>query len=105
MMVIRLAIVTVVFTLSFSAIFADDACRFEYPGMGVIDLTTLGRTDGHAAYADKTSPSGFNYSMLILFHTLELIIQCLLILEYSYNPCKPFSEGTACENVAACQGG
>ena len=25
-------------------------------------------------------------------------------LEYSYNPCRPFSEGTACTNVAVCQG-
>jgi hypothetical protein len=32
-----------------------------------------------------------------------LIIIYFLIIEYSYNPCKPFSEGTGCINVAACQ--
>lgn len=25
------------------------------------------------------------------------------MLGYSYNPCKPFTGGTFCENVAACQ--
>ena len=27
----------------------------------------------------------------------------MLIIEYSYNPCKPFSEGSNCENVVACR--
>jgi hypothetical protein len=42
--------VTLVFILSLSTILADNPCRFESPEKGVIDLTTLGRTDGQAAY-------------------------------------------------------
>ncbi len=67
MMMIRATIFTVVFTLSFAAIFADDPCRFEYPGKGVIDLTTLGRRDGKATYADRISSTGDGYSILTLF--------------------------------------
>jgi hypothetical protein len=29
-----------------------DPCRFNYPSKGVIDLTSLARTDGLAAYQD-----------------------------------------------------
>ena len=31
------------------------------------------------------------------------MIIIILIIEYSYNPCKPFSEGNTCKDVAACQ--
>jgi hypothetical protein len=34
---------------------------------------------------------------------LIFIINDFLFVEYSYNPCKPFSEGSACINVAVCQ--
>ncbi len=40
----------IAFVLSFSIGFADDPCRFEYPGKCVIDLTTVGHTDGTAAF-------------------------------------------------------
>ena len=66
---IRTRVFTVIFiTLLFSAAFAVDPCRFEYPGRGVIDLTTLGRTDGKPAYADRLPTTASSYSMLILFH-------------------------------------
>ena len=67
MMMIRATIVTIVFTLSFAAIFADDPCRFEYPGKGVIDLTILGRTDGKPTYDDRTTSTGDGYGIFILF--------------------------------------
>jgi hypothetical protein len=41
-------------------------CRFEDPEKGVIDLTTLGRTDGNPAYTDRTPQQSSNYSMLFL---------------------------------------
>ncbi|UJR12774.1 hypothetical protein I4U23_016948 [Adineta vaga] len=62
----------------------SDPCRFEYPGKGILDITTLGRTDGTAAYADRIPPRQPDY-------------------KYSYNPCKPFSKGFYCTNVAVCQ--
>ncbi|CAF5118960.1 unnamed protein product, partial [Rotaria sp. Silwood1] len=48
-----------------SLIIANDPCRFEST-KGVIDLTSLGRTDGKAAYPDKLPPTGSGYSMLNL---------------------------------------
>ena len=80
-----------------------DSCRFQHPSKGLIDLTTLGRTDGTAAYADRLPSIPTGYSMLILLFVSIFIRRYLLIIEYSYNPCKPFSEGSACQNVAACQ--
>ncbi len=50
----------------------NNSCRFEYPGTGVIDLTTLGRGDGIAAYPDKIPQTGVNYSMLSLFFCLDI---------------------------------
>ncbi|UJR08149.1 hypothetical protein I4U23_012425 [Adineta vaga] len=66
-----------------SFIHADDPCRFDHT-KGTIDLTTVGRTDGKAAYPDQIPPTSRDY-------------------KYSYNPCKPFTELPSCENVAACQ--
>jgi hypothetical protein len=65
MMMIRATIFSVVLTLSFSVIFADDPCRFEYSGVGVIDITTLGRTDGTATFIDIIPSTGSDYRMLI----------------------------------------
>jgi len=104
MMIIRTTIFIAVLTLLFSTICMSDPCRFEYPGKGVIDITTLGRTDGTAAYADRIPSGQPSYSMLILFLVYIRTRRCLLIIEYSYNPCKPFSEGFYCTNVAVCQG-
>ncbi|CAF3746251.1 unnamed protein product [Rotaria sordida] len=72
------------FVVLSSLITADDPCRYEHPTKGVIDLTSLGRTDGKPAYPDKIPSTGSNY-------------------KYSYNPCKPFTEQPNCIGVAVCQ--
>ncbi|CAF1486162.1 unnamed protein product [Adineta steineri] len=64
-------------------VIADNPCRFEH-SKGIIDLTSLGRTDGTAAYPDEESSP-----------PTEFI--------YNYNPCKPFSEEYDCIDVAVCQ--
>ena len=46
------------------SITADDPCRFE-TDRGVIDLSSLARTDGRAAYPDVLPPIGSNYSASI----------------------------------------
>lgn len=88
-------------TLHLLLIRADNPCRFDN-SKGVIDLSTVGRSDGKAAFPDKTPPTSPDYSECI---------QCAVglrslrsSLEYSYNPCQPFTEEPACKNVAACQG-
>jgi hypothetical protein len=45
---------------------ADDPCRFE-TSKGVIDLSSLARDDGRAAFADEIPQSGNDYSKLNLF--------------------------------------
>jgi hypothetical protein len=56
------------FTVSFAVLAlltnADDPCRFQ-DTKGIIDLTTLGKTDGKPAYPDKAPTTGSNYSTLI----------------------------------------
>ncbi|CAF3738054.1 unnamed protein product [Rotaria sordida] len=71
-------------TLLSSLIIADDPCRYQHPTKGVIDLTSLGRTDGQPAYPDKLPSTGSSY-------------------KFSYNPCKPFTEQPNCTGVAVCQ--
>jgi len=68
----RLTIFTIIFAVLSSFILAQNPCRFEYPGKGIIDLTTLGRGDGIAAFPDKIPPTGSNYSMLSLFFCLDI---------------------------------
>jgi hypothetical protein len=65
MMITRFPIFTVVFALLSSFIIADP-CRFEH-SRGIIDLTTVGRSDGNPAYLDKQPTTGSNWSTLILF--------------------------------------
>ena len=55
-------IVIVAFALLFGTSSADDACRYE-TSKGVIDLTSVGKTDGTAAFPDATPSIGSNYSM------------------------------------------
>lgn len=66
-MMIRIIIFTIIFTLLFSIVIAADPCRFEYPGRGVIDLTTVGRTDGTAAFENATTTPGSGYRTYIYF--------------------------------------
>ncbi len=98
----------IVFILSFSITVTGNPCRYEHAGKGVIDITTIGHSDGTPAFANQFQANVSNatgYSMLIVFDlkSLELTYNHLFILEYSYNPCKPFSQTSACEHVAVCQ--
>ncbi|CAF3589833.1 unnamed protein product [Rotaria socialis] len=60
----------------------ENPCRYA-DSAGVIDLTSLGHTDGTPAFADTTTSAS--------------------AWKYSFNPCKPFTEGTTCKDVAVCQ--
>lgn len=81
---------------------ADNSCRLEHT-KGVIDLTSLGRSDGSAAFPDIFPPDGSNFSLLPCFLLSETNDDRSFPIGYSYNPCKPFTTGTECVNVAACQ--
>jgi hypothetical protein len=59
----RLTICIVIFAVLSSLIIADDPCRFEQKGKGVIDISTLARTDGKAAFPDETPSIVSNYGM------------------------------------------
>jgi len=83
-MMFRLTAYIVVFTVLSSLSLADDPCRFEVNGKGVIDISSLAKKDKTAAFPDEAPAAGSNY-------------------RYSYNPCKPFSEGETCIDVAVCQ--
>jgi hypothetical protein len=52
--------------LSSSLTIADDPCRFVSRSKGIIDLTSLGRSDDKAAYPDAIPATGLGYSTLIL---------------------------------------
>jgi len=83
-----------------------NSCRFEYPGKGVIDFSFIGRTDEKAAYTDEMTRTVSNFSMFIRFCILLMkfiMKQCFFIIEYSYNPCRSFSQGTGCIGVSVCQ--
>ncbi|CAM4812776.1 unnamed protein product [Rotaria magnacalcarata] len=60
----------------------ENPCRYA-DSAGIIDLTSLGHTDGTPAFADITTSTS--------------------AWKYSFNPCKPFTEGTTCKDVAVCQ--
>ncbi len=60
-----LTIFTISLAVLLSSISADDPCIFN-DVKGTIDLTSLGRTDGKAAYADRVPPTATNYSKLII---------------------------------------
>jgi len=57
----------VAFIFLFSIGVAADSCRFEYPGKGVIDLTTLGHTDGTPAFTYPIDTFTDGYSMSMIF--------------------------------------
>ena len=60
-------ILLIAFSTLSSSIIADDPCRFQDSSKGVIDLTSLGRTDGKAAYSNVVPSTGSNYSAFIRF--------------------------------------
>jgi hypothetical protein len=63
----------IVFVVLSSSIIADDPCRFVDPSKGVIDLTSLARHDGKAAYPDVIPKEGGYY------RTLILVLPCYLL--------------------------
>jgi len=65
MMMSRLTIITPSFAVLLSLIIADDPCVFN-DVKGTIDLTSLARSDGTAAYPDKQPPTPTGYSKLII---------------------------------------
>jgi len=69
---------TIGFLLTVSVVFAADPCRFEHSELGVIDLTTLGRTDGIAAFADRPTDTPILFSMLISFSSMYLFSNTFL---------------------------
>ncbi|CAF1623616.1 unnamed protein product [Rotaria magnacalcarata] len=70
--------------IAFSSVtIADDPCRYQ-TDKGVIDLSSLARTDNKPQYPDKVPAAGSGY-------------------KYSYNPCKSFTELPSCQGVAGCQ--
>jgi hypothetical protein len=52
-----------------SPLIIADPCRFEDSTKGVIDISSLGRTDGTAAFPDliPTNPSGWSRCLSCLF--------------------------------------
>ena len=97
----------VAFILSFSIAVAGDPCRFEYLGKGVIDITTLGHTDGTPAFPNRkpanASATSYRMPMLFCLKSRDFIYNSLLIPVYSYNPCRTFSSLQTCQNIAVCQ--
>ena len=60
-----------VFILSFSIAIAQNPCRYEHAEKGVIDITTIGHSDGTAAFADQFQANVSNttgYSMSAIFY-------------------------------------
>jgi hypothetical protein len=72
-MISSLRIFIITFAVLSPLIIAENSCRFEYPGKGIVDLTTLGRTDGNPKYRDVVPPDAF-YSTLTLLFVLKFII-------------------------------
>ncbi len=66
MMMSWLTIFTISFAVLSSLIIADDPCVFIDDVKGTIDLSSLGRTDGKATYADRQPPTPTGYSKLII---------------------------------------
>lgn len=69
--IITMIQVTIVFILLFTTVLTDNPCRFEDPEKGIIDLTTVGRTDGEAAYEYRFPAGGSDYGIfdMLRFYT------------------------------------
>jgi hypothetical protein len=89
---------TIFFAVLLPATTAENPCRFEYIPFGIIDLTSLGNTDGTPALTDTSFSMGMYMCCFSIF-----IIPRLLIIAFTYNPCKSFTEKPECVNVSVCQ--
>lgn len=65
MIVQRVVAFSVIFSVLFRNTFADNPCRFEVAGKGVIDLTSVGRDDGQPLYENLAPLIESNYSRLL----------------------------------------
>jgi len=63
---VRFTTCIVIFVILSPLIIADDPCRFESAGNGIIDISSLSHTDGKAAFPDLTPQQGSGYSMCLL---------------------------------------
>jgi hypothetical protein len=63
---IRFTTYIVFFAIFSLLISADDPCRFDSPGNGVIDISSLSHSDGKAAYPDRNPQTGGDWSMRLL---------------------------------------
>ena len=72
-MTIRITIFTAIFAVLCSSILADDPCRYV-TDKGVIDLTSVGRTDGQPAYMNQPPPTSSGYRKLIVFCLVFFLI-------------------------------
>ena len=59
-----------IFLTLFSLTYADDPCRYEVTGKGVIDISSLSGSGGKAAFPDQTPTTGQNYG-ISLFQTMS----------------------------------
>lgn len=67
MMIIQAVILSIISSVLFSSVvFAVDPCRYEIPGKGVIDLSSVGRDDGKPAFENLAPLVQSNYSILNL---------------------------------------
>lgn len=99
---VRLILSIVILVAVSSLILADDPCKFT-TSQGTIDISSLANNDNTPKYKDvQTSGFGFSKFFLILDWLHSFVSR--FNIEYSFNPCKPFTEGTACIDAAVCQG-
>jgi len=82
-------------------ILADDPCKYT-TSYGTIDISSLSGTGGSPRYKDIHSP-GSGWSMFFSGSHCRGLPLCHFIIEYSFNPCKSFSEGGHCRDAAVCQ--
>lgn len=68
---VRLIIYINILAIIFPLIIANDPCRFQ-TNNGVIDISTLARTDGKAAFPNKIPAEASNYSMYLLSLSIRL---------------------------------
>jgi hypothetical protein len=62
----RITSCIVIFTTLWSLTIADDPCRFQAAGKGVIDISSLADKNGKAAFPDETPSIVSNWCMYFL---------------------------------------
>ena len=82
-------------------ILADDPCKYT-TSYGTIDISSLAGPSGSPRYKDVHSP-GSGWSMFFSGSHCRGLPLCHFIIEYSFNPCKSFSEGGHCRDASVCQ--